>query len=146
MPLQIRTYSSTDHGALHELLRDPGVVGEYQRLVEMGDFDDPLSHPVLFPGGMWLACDGADVLGFAMLHYMPSGHGPWAHVRMAVRSTHRRRGVGSALLDASLRWARLKGAKKAWLQVEADNQAAIELYRKAGFTEVYRYLYRTPKV
>src|SRR5262245_25353712 len=99
MPLQIRTYSSTDHAALHNLLRDPGVAGEYQRLVEMGDFDDPLSHPVLFPGGMWLACDGADVLGFAMLHYMPSGHGPWAHVRMAVRSPHRRRGVGSALLE-----------------------------------------------
>ncbi|MFQ6160300.1 GNAT family N-acetyltransferase [Sinorhizobium meliloti] len=67
-------------------------------------------------------------------------------MQFAVAEAVRRRGVGSALLDASLRWARLKGAKKAWLQVEADNQAAIELYRKAGFTEVYRYLYRTPKV
>ncbi|WEX76785.1 GNAT family N-acetyltransferase [Sinorhizobium numidicum] len=67
-------------------------------------------------------------------------------MQFAVAEAVRRRGVGRALLDASLRWARLRGAKKAWLQVEADNRAAIELYRKAGFTEVYRYLYRTPKV
>ncbi|MCA1406206.1 GNAT family N-acetyltransferase [Ensifer sp. IC3342] len=65
-------------------------------------------------------------------------------MQFAVAEGVRRKGVGSALLDASLRWARLKGAKKAWLQVEADNEAAVELYRKAGFTEVYRYLYRTP--
>jgi GNAT superfamily N-acetyltransferase len=67
-------------------------------------------------------------------------------MQFAVAEAVRRRGVGRALLDASLRWARLKGAKKAWLAVEADNRAAVELYRRAGFTEVYRYLYRRPKV
>jgi mycothiol synthase len=65
----------------------------------MGEFDDPLSHPVLHPGGMWLACDDADVMGFAMLHSLPSVQGPWAHVRIAVGSPHRRRGVGTALLE-----------------------------------------------
>ncbi|MCA1492561.1 GNAT family N-acetyltransferase [Sinorhizobium alkalisoli] len=67
-------------------------------------------------------------------------------MQFAVAESVRRQGVGDALLDASLRWARLRGAKKAWLQVEADNEAAIALYRKAGFTEVYRYVYRAPKV
>jgi ribosomal protein S18 acetylase RimI-like enzyme len=67
-------------------------------------------------------------------------------MQFAVAELVRRRGVGNALLDASLRWARLRGAKKAWLQVEADNEAAVALYRKAGFSEVYRYCYRAPKV
>ncbi len=67
-------------------------------------------------------------------------------MQFSVSESVRRQGVGRALLDASLRWARLRGAKKAWLQVEADNEAAIALYRKAGFTEVYRYLYRTPGI
>lgn len=66
-------------------------------------------------------------------------------MQFAVAGSVRRRGVGNALLDATLRWARLRGAKQAWLQVEADNEAAIALYRKAGFSEVYRYCYRTPK-
>ncbi|WP_026622660.1 N-acetyltransferase [Ensifer sp. WSM1721] len=67
-------------------------------------------------------------------------------MQFAVAEAVRRQGVGRALLDASLRWARLKGAKKAWLQVEAANEPAVALYRDAGFTEVYRYLYRMPKV
>lgn len=67
-------------------------------------------------------------------------------MQFAVAEAVRREGLGDALLDASLRWARLRGAKKAWLQVEADNEAAIALYRKAGFAEIYRYLYRAPKV
>ncbi|ASY64074.1 Histone acetyltransferase HPA2-related acetyltransferase [Sinorhizobium sojae CCBAU 05684] len=67
-------------------------------------------------------------------------------MQFAVAEAVRRQGVGNALLDASLRWGRLRGAKKAWMQVEADNEAAISLYRKAGFSEVYRYVYRAPKV
>lgn len=67
-------------------------------------------------------------------------------MQFAVAERVRRQGIGVALLEASLRWARLRGAKKAWLQVEAANEAAVALYRKAGFTEVYRYLYRMPKV
>ncbi|MCY1384374.1 Mycothiol acetyltransferase [compost metagenome] len=63
----------------------------------------------------------------------------------AVDEHFRRQGLGKAMLDVSLRWARLRGAKKAWLQVEADNEAALALYRSAGFSDVYNYLYRTPK-
>ncbi|KAB2945179.1 MAG: GNAT family N-acetyltransferase, partial [Rhizobiaceae bacterium] len=45
---------------------------------------------------------------------------------------------------AALRWARLKGARRAWLQVEASNLPAFGLYRDLGFGEVYRYHYRRP--
>jgi mycothiol synthase len=99
MPLSVRTFVAADQPALHELLRDPGVAAEYERLVEIGEFDDPLRHPVLHPGGLFVAADGAALAGFAMLLRLDSAHGPWAHVRIGVRSSRRRRGVGTALLE-----------------------------------------------
>jgi hypothetical protein len=51
-------------------------------------------------------------------------------------------GHGRRLLLSALKWARLRGARRAWLQVEADNFAARRLYGTLGFTEVYRYHYR----
>ena len=63
-------------------------------------------------------------------------------LQVAVAENARRQGTGSAIVNASLRWARLRGARTAWLAVETDNTAAIGLYRKFGFRDVYRYAYR----
>ena len=51
--------------------------------------------------------------------------------------------AGNLMLSA-LKWARQRGARDAWLQVEADNAPALALYRSLGFDEVYRYHYRRP--
>lgn len=56
----------------------------------------------------------------------------------------RRQGHGRRLVLSALQWARLRGAREAWLQVEADNEAALALYAGLGFEEVYRYHYRRP--
>lgn len=53
----------------------------------------------------------------------------------------RRQGVGRALLDTLLAWARGR-ASAAFLQVEADNEPAVRLYGSAGFRPAYRYHYR----
>lgn len=54
----------------------------------------------------------------------------------------RRKGHARRLILSALKWARLRGATIAWLQVEADNKSALALYRSLGFEEVYRYHYR----
>ena len=59
----------------------------------------------------------------------------------AVSQTVRRQGIGSEILASALRWARVSGARSAWLQVEADNEPAIALYRQFGFRKVYEYRY-----
>jgi len=65
-------------------------------------------------------------------------------LQLGVAEACRGRGIGTAILHAALRWAKVKGARQAWVQVEAENAAAIALYRRAGFQDVYRYSYRGP--
>ena len=54
---------------------------------------------------------------------------------LAVEPGYRRRGVAQALLQAGLALAEAMGAEDAFLEVAADNPAALALYRKAGFEQ-----------
>jgi len=63
---------------------------------------------------------------------------------MATLPEFRRRGAAKALLDGLGRWSRSRGAERAYLQVERDNDAALALYRRDGFREAYGYHYRVP--
>jgi ribosomal protein S18 acetylase RimI-like enzyme len=64
---------------------------------------------------------------------------------IATDAAERRRGHARRLMLSALKWARQRGARQAWLQVEADNRAALALYRSLGFVEIYRYHYRAQK-
>lgn len=55
---------------------------------------------------------------------------------------HRRRGLARQLVAALLQWGRHTGATTAYLQVMADNEPALALYRKFGFKDRYAYWYR----
>ena len=61
---------------------------------------------------------------------------------LATRADVRREGFGREVVMTALRWARIRGAEHAWLQVEEENTAAVRLYEELGFHEVYRYDYR----
>jgi RimJ/RimL family protein N-acetyltransferase len=70
------------------------------------------------------------------------GHPASRHVAdlgLMVAASHRRRGVGTALLDAAVAWARETGVRKLELHVFPHNEGAIALYEKYGFRrEGYR--------
>jgi len=61
--------------------------------------------------------------------------------QVVVDKSARRNGLGLELVSAALRWARLRGARQAWLQVIADNHPARALYQRIGFAPVYDYAY-----
>jgi ribosomal protein S18 acetylase RimI-like enzyme len=63
---------------------------------------------------------------------------------IATDAGERRQGHARRLVQSALKWARQRGARFAWLQVEADNARALALYRLLGFDEIYRYHYRQP--
>jgi ribosomal protein S18 acetylase RimI-like enzyme len=54
---------------------------------------------------------------------------------LVVSPSHRRRGLGSSLLQHAFATFRSRGANAVDLKVEADNFAAISLYRSVGMEE-----------
>lgn len=56
----------------------------------------------------------------------------------------RRQGLGTEILHSLEAWGYETGARRAALQVETDNEAAIAMYGMLGYAERYRYRYRGP--
>ena len=73
---------------------------------------------------------------------LPAGD-DWAGITdVWVSPAHRRARLGVVVLHALLGWAAERGALTAYLQVRADNPAALALYARLGFERhhAYRYL------
>ncbi len=58
---------------------------------------------------------------------------------VACHESYRRKGFGRAIALTALKWGWMRGAQKAWLQVGTENEAAIRMYERMGFAELYRY-------
>jgi ribosomal protein S18 acetylase RimI-like enzyme len=82
-------------------------------------------------GGRVLACGQfareGELVGLYDIHVCPS---------------ERRRGLGRSLCAHLLQQAAADGASTAYLQVDADNDGALRMYRALGFVDAYRYHYR----
>lgn len=83
-----------------------------------------------------VAVDGDRVIGH--LSVSREEHPITRHVAslgMAVAPEWRGRGVGSALMEGAIEWARAHGVEKVALSVYPDNARALALYAKFGFVE-----------
>jgi GNAT superfamily N-acetyltransferase len=67
------------------------------------------------------------ILAFGKRHYLIAN--------VAVDPKYRRRGIASQLTEAALEQTSTSKAEEIWLQVDHNNQAAIELYRGMGFRD-----------
>jgi GNAT superfamily N-acetyltransferase len=68
--------------------------------------------------------------------------GEWLGIfNMATRPAYRRQGGAAAVLAALAEWALARRASRAYLQMDADNNAAPLLYAKAGFAPAYEYAF-----
>lgn len=84
-----------------------------------------------------VAEEGDRLVGYASLMFV----GDVGDVqRVAVDSSHRRQGIAADLLSRLLEEAARKGCRSVLLEVAADNEAALSLYRRFGFTEISRRL------
>src|SRR3954447_15643395 len=69
--------------------------------------------------------------------------GRWLGVFSVATAPHaRRRGVATAMIDALESWGAAHGATRTYLQVEADNAAALALYAQRGLHIAHAYHYR----
>jgi ribosomal protein S18 acetylase RimI-like enzyme len=67
-----------------------------------------------------------------------------AHIFLLyVRSAHRRQGIATALIQMAETWAKARGDRQIGLQVFANNQPAVTMYRALGYeVEAYAMLKR----
>jgi ribosomal-protein-alanine N-acetyltransferase len=87
--------------------------------------------------GVWLTLARGrtgDIVGFAMGRVVAQEA---ELLLLAVKGEEQNRGVGKLLLDAFARRAVERGASRLHLEVREGNHA-VNLYRRAGFTEVGR--------
>jgi ribosomal protein S18 acetylase RimI-like enzyme len=82
--------------------------------------------------GELVAWADGEIIG--SIHVAATRHG-YGDVGMAIAREWRGRGVGSALMEAAIAWARERGLHKLSLSVFPHNAAGIALYRKFGFVE-----------
>lgn len=101
---------------------------------EAADLQLREDEPWFDPAGFFLAVDGGDRLhGFHWTKVHP-GPPPTGEVYvLAVDPDAHGGGLGGALTTAGLEYLRQRGLAEVLLYTEADNAAAIRMYRKLGF-------------
>lgn len=81
---------------------------------------------------VWVAEAGGEVVGDAVVLFR-RGFATARLYSMVVDPDHRGRGVAKALLEAAESGARERGSVVIRLEVREDNEAAVALYRQAGY-------------
>ncbi len=107
-----------------------------ERLFVVEDADrkvlgDP-ERAIIAPGGQILfALDGGEPVGtVAMIRYSAARY---ELAKMAVASSHQRRGIGESLGAAAIAFARDAGAETVFLLTNSSLAGAIRLYDRLGF-------------
>jgi ribosomal protein S18 acetylase RimI-like enzyme len=83
------------------------------------------------PQSTWLIADGDAYVG--TVQGVADWHGTGSIQNLGVIPSHRSRGLGMALLLQALHGFRLTGLCRAALEVTAQNEIAIRMYRQVGF-------------
>lgn len=78
----------------------------------------------------FVAVEGDVMVGTAMAGY--DGHRGWVYA-VAVKPSHRRRGIGAALMARVEEGLRAVGCPKLNLQVRASNREAVAFYERLGY-------------
>jgi putative acetyltransferase len=138
MTITIRHIEPSDYEALHRIFSGPKVVWGVLQIpfpsAEM--WRKRLAEP---PEGFYslVACADNEVIGQIGLHTSPNRprRRHVGQLGMAVRDDWQGKGVGTALMQAAIdladKWLTLSRLE---LEVYTDNEPAIKLYRKFGFT------------
>ena len=81
----------------------------------------------------WVAVEGGKIVGDLTLFELERDE---PELGMIVAARHRGCGIGRALLEHAVAWARANAKPAVTLRVFPDNERALGLYRTSGFVEV----------
>ncbi|HLZ94021.1 MAG TPA: GNAT family N-acetyltransferase [Candidatus Dormibacteraeota bacterium] len=78
--------------------------------------------------------DGGEVIGFCWIVLFDPGTGLEGEVaEVCVAEDHRRHGIGEVLMEQAVRLFRERGVTLGYVWTRPDNEAAVRLYKSAGF-------------
>jgi GNAT superfamily N-acetyltransferase len=128
-------------------LRDEHLRGAYEVYVEAlpevqgplsaqaQPFEEWLAHESRDPAVAFVALDAGEVVGYARLHTCGVPH-RLEHGLTAVRRTHRRRGLATALKLAELQWAADHGYRELRTDTIEGNVAMRAVNERLGYREL----------
>ncbi len=87
-------------------------------------------------GVMYTAKEDGEIIGIAHVSRLKRRMSHRASIGVSVRRCAWHRGVGTALMDKLVAFSRNNGIEQLELEVRSDNERAIRLYEKFGFTKV----------
>lgn len=107
------------------------LVSEYYLLTERGE-----QERIRSPDDLTVVAERqGEVVGVLTVQrgmYRKNRH--TANLGIAIKNRHRRKGLGTELIQAGIEWCRENYIKKLNLEVFSSNKGAISLYEKMGFT------------
>jgi ribosomal protein S18 acetylase RimI-like enzyme len=135
--LVIRPFAAADQAAARRLIL--AGLGEH-----FGTIDESLNPDLtdiaatyLAPGPRFVvACRAGELVGTGALRFHGAGEGEL--VRISVSPRHRRQGIAQAIVAHLIAEARQRGLARLLVETNYDWVAAINLYRRFGFTEYER--------
>jgi ribosomal protein S18 acetylase RimI-like enzyme len=124
MAVMLRSYDPRDFAALHRLDQSCFPAGISYSKTTLHYFLTISSADCL------IAADAARIAGFILTEENP----PLAHIiTLDVAVTHRRHGVGSALLVESEKNLALRGVRTILLETAIDNKGAVAFWKRHGY-------------
>ena len=118
------------------------IVAEYYEAVEVVVREDEGEFRAKYfgPGaGIWLARDGAAVVGCIALRPLEEMAGCGEVKRLYVKPEYRGQGIAERLLEALEAYARAAGYEAIYLDSKDDLKAALRFYARHGYAECARY-------
>ena len=130
--MEIRPLDSRDRDALAAFLRRIPE-GDRTFFKEPVDDDAVLDAWAVDPLGRWLALDGGAVVGYVAVVPLHGWSSHVGEIRLIVDPQHRGEGVSTALTRHAIVAALRSGRSKLVVEVLADQEFTIEMFRGLGF-------------
>ena len=131
MNIKIRSYIPSDFPSVKENLSQAGM---YE---ENWDNEKNLNEKIgRNPGSILVAEENGKVVGNILV--IEEGWGAWLF-RLAVNESHRKKGIGTMLLQSAEKLVKQRGIKEVALLVEAEKKQLKDFYRKRGYKEFGDY-------
>lgn len=128
----IRSFEANDAQACQKLYHD-GMLGGKLAENDTGLDIDDIQSAYMSPGNhFWVALNEAgEVIGMVGVQQHDEGIGEIRRLR--VRADHRRRGIGSRLMEVALKFCQDRNYLKITLDTFMDREPAIKLFEKFRF-------------